>query len=97
MLGGGGGQGCVVESKLLINWTLESFNERAEPISLRFFKDACDRRFFRAAMCTEDGCVAILEYDRAIGYVTEDAQSMFGDGGGGGPNRCRQEWMIVGR
>jgi hypothetical protein len=71
--------------------------ETAEPISLRFFEDACDRRFFRAATCMEDGSVAILEYDCAIGYVTEDTRSMFGDGGGSSPDRCRQEWMIVGR
>ncbi len=86
-----------MESKLLINWTLESFTETVEPISLCFFEDACDRRFFRAAMYTEDGSVATLEYDRAIGYVAEDARSMFGDGSNGGPDRCRQEWMIVRR
>ncbi len=97
MLGGSGGQGCIVESKLLINWTLESFTETAEPISLRFFEDACDRRFFRAATCAEDGSVAILEYDCAVGYVTEDTRSMFSDGGSGGPDRWRQEWTIVGQ
>ncbi len=98
MLGGGGGRGCVVESELLINWTLESFTATAELISLRFFEDACDRRFFRAATCAEDGSVAILEYDRAVGYVAEDARSMFGAGGGGGADRsCRQEWTIVGQ
>jgi hypothetical protein len=97
MLGGGGGQGCVVESELLINWTLESFMETAEPISLRFFEDVCDRHFFRATACAEDGSIAILEYDCAVGYVAEDARSMFGDGDGGGPDRCRQEWTIVGQ
>jgi hypothetical protein len=65
-------------------------------MSLRLFEDACDRRFFRATMCMEDGSVAILEYNRDVGYVAEDRQSMFGaGGGGGGPDRCRQEWMIV--
>jgi hypothetical protein len=96
MLGGGGGRGCIEESKLLINWTLESFMETVEPISLHFFEDARDRHFFRAATCAEDGSVAILEYYCAVGYVTGDARSMFGNGGGSSPDRCRQEWTIVG-
>ncbi len=71
--------------------------DAAELMSLRLFKDACGRHFFRAVMCTEDGSIAILEYNRDVGYVAEDTRSMFGAGGGGGPDRCSQEWAIVGQ
>jgi hypothetical protein len=30
-----------------------SFTDAMEPISLRFFEDACDRRFFWATVCTD--------------------------------------------
>jgi hypothetical protein len=46
------------ESELLIGRTLEgglSFTDATEPLSLHFFQDACDRRFFWAVACADNG------------------------------------------
>jgi hypothetical protein len=48
---------CGSKIELLIGWTLKgglSFTDAMEPISLCFFKDACDRRFFWAAACADN-------------------------------------------
>jgi hypothetical protein len=45
------------ENELLIGWTLEgglSSPDAMEPISLRFFEDACGRHFFWAMACADN-------------------------------------------
>jgi hypothetical protein len=60
---------CGSESELLIGQTLGgglSFTDAAGLISLCFFEDTCDRCFFWAAACLDDGDNVQLPWGKEI-------------------------------